>query len=233
MKFVILTLFPEYFDILNLSILGKAKDKNLIDFDIIDIREFSTNKHKKVDDYTYGGGDGMLMAVQPLWDCLEHIKKKYDDTFMVYLSPRGKVLNHNYAKEISKSNKTIVLICGHYEGIDQRIIDNFVDTELSIGDYILTGGELPALVFIDVLSRLESGVLSKNENEMEESFYNDLLEYNQYTRPAEYKGHKVPDVLLSGNHKLINEYRHNNSLEITKINRPDLYKKYILKNNEK
>lgn len=227
MRFHIMTLFPEIFNsYMNESIMKRAVEKGIIEVNIYNIRDFSTNKHKKVDDYPFGGGAGMVMTPQPIYDTYKHIIDKFDikDPRVVYLTPKGKVHNQNIASEMS-TFEDIILLCGHYEGIDQRIIDSIVTDEISIGDYVLTGGELPALILIDSISRLIPGVLSQNESFEEESFKDDLLEYPHYTRPREFMGMEVPEVLLSGNHKKIDEWRHEKSIEITKERRPDLYKK--------
>lgn len=227
MRFHIMTLFPEIFNsYMNESIMKRAVEKGIIEVNIYNIRDFSTNKHKKVDDYPFGGGAGMVMTPQPIHDTYKHIIDKFDikDPRVVYLTPKGKVHNQNIASEMS-TFEDVILLCGHYEGIDQRIIDSIVTDEISIGDYVLTGGELPALILIDSISRLIPGVLSQNESFEEESFKDDLLEYPHYTRPREFMGMEVPEVLLSGNHKKIDEWRHEKSIEITKERRPDLYKK--------
>lgn len=227
MRFHIMTLFPEIFNsYMNESIMKRAVEKGIIEVNIYNIRDFSTNKHKKVDDYPFGGGAGMVMTPQPIYDTYKHIIDKFDikDPRVVYLTPKGKVHNQNIASEMS-TFEDVILLCGHYEGIDQRIIDSIVTNEISIGDYVLTGGELPALILIDSISRLIPGVLSQNESFEEESFKDDLLEYPHYTRPREFMGMEVPEVLLSGNHKKIDEWRHEESIEITKERRPDLYKK--------
>lgn len=222
-----MTLFPDIFNsYMNESIMKRAVDKGSIEVYIYNIRDFSNNKHKKVDDYPFGGGAGMVMTPQPIYDTYKHIIDKFDikDPRVVYLTPKGKVHNQNIASEMS-TFEDVILLCGHYEGIDQRIIDSIVTDEISIGDYVLTGGELPALILIDSISRLIPGVLSQNESFEEESFKDDLLEYPHYTRPREFMGMEVPEVLLSGNHKKIDEWRHEKSIEITKERRPDLYKK--------
>lgn len=227
MRFHIMTLFPEIFNsYMNESIMKRAVEKGIIEVNIYNIRDFSANKHKKVDDYPFGGGAGMVMTPQPIYDTYKHIIDKFDikDPRVVYLTPKGKVHNQNIASEMS-TFEDVILLCGHYEGIDQRIIDSIVTDEISIGDYVLTGGELPALILIDSISRLIPGVLSQNESFEEESFKDDLLEYPHYTRPREFMGMEVPEVLLSGNHKKIDEWRHEKSIEITKERRPDLYKK--------
>ena len=193
MKFDVLTLFPEMFQILNQSIIGRAKEKNLIEINLINIRDFSKDKHKKVDDTPYGGGAGMVMKADVVYDAFKSIDSK--NAKVIYMSPQGKKLNQSKVVELS-NEEHLILLCGHYEGIDQRVIDKIVDEEISIGDYVLTGGELPAMVLIDSVSRYKEGVLSK-ESIQEESFSNGILEYPQYTRPEVFEGIKVPEVLLS------------------------------------
>ena len=221
MKFDVLTLFPEMFESLDESIIGRAKEKGLIEINLINIRDFSKDKHKKVDDTPYGGGAGMVIRPDVVYDAYSSIVDK-ENAKVIYLSPQGKVLNQEKVKELSKEEH-LILLCGHYEGIDQRVLDEIVDEEISIGDYVLTGGELPAMVLIDSVSRYVNGVLN-NESVKEESFSNNLLEYPQYTRPEEFRGKKVPDVLISGHHENIKKWRDEKSLEITKIKRPDLLK---------
>ena len=220
MKFDILTLFPEMFDILKQSIIGKAIEKELIDINLINIRDFSKNKHKKVDDTPYGGGAGMIMKPDVVYDAYKSIKS--ENAKVIYMSPQGKVLNQKKVEQLSKENHLIIL-CGHYEGIDQRVLDKIVDEEISIGDYVLTGGEIPAMVLIDSVSRYVEGVLNE-ESIREESFSEGLLECPQYTRPEIFEGEKVPEVLLSGHHKNIEKWRKEKSLEITKNKRPELLK---------
>ena len=222
MKFDILTLFPEMFEPIKQSIIGKAIEKDLIEINLINIRDFSLDKHKKVDDTPYGGGAGMVMMPDVVYRAYLSIKDK-ENAKVIYLSPKGKTLNQKKVEALSKENH-IVLICGHYEGIDQRVIDEIVDEEISIGDYVLTGGEIPAMVLVDSVSRYIEGVL-KDESIQEESFSNGLLEYPQYTRPETFLDKKVPDVLLSGHHENIKKWREEQSLKITKQNRPDLLKK--------
>lgn len=221
MKFSILTLFPEMFDTLNQSIIGRAKEKELIDIELINIRDFSKDKHKKVDDTPYGGGAGMVMRPDVVYDAYKSIGD--ENAKVIYMSPQGKQLNQEKVKELSKQ-KHLILLCGHYEGIDQRVIDEIVDEEISIGDYVLTGGELPAMVLIDSVSRYIDGVLN-NESIKEESFSDGLLEYPQYTRPEMFMGRNVPEILKSGHHENIDKWRKKMSLEITRIKRPDLLKK--------
>ncbi len=225
MRFDILTLFPNMFDILNESILGRAQEKNLININVVNIRDFSKDKHNKVDDTPYGGGAGMVMRADVVYDCYNSVKT--DDSKVIYLSPQGKTLDQDKVKELSKE-KHLILLCGHYEGIDQRVIDEIVDEEISIGDYVLTGGELPAMVLIDSVSRYVEGVLNK-ESIQEESFTDNLLEYPQYTRPEVFLGKKVPEVLLTGHHQNIEKWRKEQSIKITQSKRPDLMEKY--KNN--
>ena len=221
MKFDVLTLFPEMFDCLNQSIIGRAKEKNLIDINLINIRDFSKDKHKKVDDTPYGGGAGMVMKADVVYDAYKSIKDK-ENAKVIYMTPQGKKLNQKMVEEFSKEEHLIIL-CGHYEGIDQRVIDKIVDEEVSIGDYVLTGGELPAMVFIDSVSRYNDGVISEDSRQ-EESFTNGLLEYPQYTRPEIFEGTKVPEVLLSGNHQNIAKWRMEEQIRVTKLKRPDLLK---------
>ena len=218
MKFDILTLFPEMFDLVKHSILGKAIEKNLISINTINIRDFSKDKHKKVDDTPYGGGAGMIIKPDVVYDAYSSIKSK--EAKVIYLSPQGKKLNQEKVEELSKENH-IILLCGHYEGIDQRVLDEIVDEEISIGDYVLTGGEIPAMVLIDAVSRYVEGVITKESVE-EESFSNGYLEYPQYTRPEVFLGKKVPEVLTSGHHENIKKWREEKSLEVTKKKRPEL-----------
>ena len=221
MKFDVLTLFPEMFEPLNSSIIGRAKEKNLIEINLINIRDFSKDKHKKVDDTPYGGGAGMVMMPDVVYDAYKSIKD--ENAKVIYMSPQGKKLTQKKVEELAK-NKHLIILCGHYEGIDQRVIDKIVDEEISIGDYVLTGGELPAMVLIDSVSRYSDGVITK-ESTNEESFTNGLLEYPQYTRPEVFEGEKVPEVLLSGHHANIEKWRKEKSLEITDKKRPDLLNK--------
>ena len=220
MKFDILTLFPEMFAPLEQSIIGRAVENNRIEINLTNIRDFSKDKHKKVDDTPYGGGKGMVIRPDVVYDAYESVK--YENAKVIYMSPKGKVLNQEKVKELSKENHLIIL-CGHYEGIDQRVLDEIVDEEISIGDYVLTGGEIPAMVLADSVSRYVEGVLSEGSTS-EESFSDGLLEYPQYTRPEEFRGKKVPEVLISGHHENIKKWREEKSLEITKKNRPDLLK---------
>lgn len=232
MKINVMTLFPEIFNsYIGESMMKKAVDNNILAVNIYNIRNFSENKHKKVDDYPFGGGAGMVMTPQPILSTYKHIieENKLEKPRVIYLSPKGKTFTQDMAKSLSKEDN-LIFLCGHYEGIDQRVIDMIVTDELSIGDYVLTGGELPALVMIDSISRLIPGVLNKSESYEDETFEGDLLEYPQYTRPREYDGHKVPDVILSGNHQKIDQWRKEESEKLTKERRPDLWTSYIEKN---
>ena len=229
MKFDVLTLFPEMFEILKSSVIGKAIEKDLIDINLINIRDFSNDKHKKVDDTPYGGGAGMVMKPDVVYSAYNSIKA--EDAKVIYMSPQGKKLNQKKVEELSKENHLIIL-CGHYEGIDQRVLDKIVDEEISIGDYVLTGGEIPAMVLIDSVSRYIDGVIS-NESVSEESFSNGLLEYPQYTRPEVFMGEKVPEVLLSGHHENINKWRRQESLKNTLKKRPELLDDIELTEKEK
>ena len=221
MNFDVLTLFPEMFEALNSSIIGRAKEKELININLINIRDFSKDKHKKVDDTPYGGGAGMVMKADVVYDAYKSIEDK--KAKVIYMSPQGKKLNQQKVEELAKEDNLIIL-CGHYEGIDQRVIDKIVDEEISIGDYVLTGGEIPAMVLIDAVARYNSGVIAE-ESIKEESFTNGLLEYPQYTRPEVFEGVKVPEVLLSGHHENIEKWRREESIRITNLKRPDLSKK--------
>ena len=229
MKFDVLTLFPEMFEILNQSIIGKAIEKELIDINLINIRDFSKDKHKKVDDTPYGGGAGMVMKPDVVYDAYQSIEDKHAK--VIYMSPQGKPLNQKKVEELSKENHLIIL-CGHYEGIDQRVLDKIVDEEISIGDYVLTGGEIPAMVLIDSVSRYVEGVLNK-ESKNEESFSQGLLEYPQYTRPEVFNNKKVPEILLSGHHENINKWRRCEALKNTYLKRPELLKNVELSEQDK
>lgn len=224
MKFDVLTLFPEMFASLEQSIIGRAVEKEQITINLVNIRDFSTNKHKKVDDTPYGGGAGMVMMPDVVYRAYQSVQS--NKAKVIYLSPQGKTLNQKKVEELSKEEH-LILLCGHYEGIDQRVLDKIVDEEISIGDYILTGGELPAMVLIDSVSRYVEGVL-KEDSIKEETFSNGLLEYPQYTRPESFEGETVPEVLLSGNHQKIEEWRKEKAWEITKKKRPDLLKNEVL-----
>lgn len=227
MKINVLTLFPEMFTaVTDSSILGKAGEKGILDFNIINIRDFSKDRHNKADDTPYGGGVGMVMFCQPIFDALRSIDAQGKK--IMYMSPRGKVLNRAKIEELAQLDEMVIL-CGHYEGVDQRVLDYWNMEEVSIGDYILTGGELAAMVMVDAVSRFVPEVLGTKESATEESIYSGLLEYDQYTKPREYEGLEVPEVLFNGNHKLIHLWQLRNSLELTKERRPDLWEAYLSK----
>lgn len=234
----VMTLFPEMFSgPLDDSMIQRAKEKNIVDLEYINIRDYADNKHKKVDDYPYGGGPGMVMAPQPIFDCYNQIVKATglkggERPRVIYLSPKGEIFNQRVAIELSKE-KFIIMLCGHYEGVDQRVIDEIVTDEISIGDYVLTGGEIPAMVLIDSITRLLPGVLSQSQCYEDETFYSGLLEYPQYTRPASFRGLEVPGVLISGNHKKIDEWRRKESLRLTYKRRPELLKNTELTDGDK
>jgi len=223
MKINILTIFPEMFTPLRMSMLGRAIDKGIIELSITDIRDHTTDRHNRVDDTPYGGGAGMVMQVQPIMDA-------YDATGyggrVIYMSPRGRLLSGELARELS-SESEITILCGHYEGVDQRVLDRLGAEEVSIGDYVLTGGELPAMVLIDTVARFIDGVLAGEESVSDESIYSGLLEYPQYSKPREYDGDEVPEILLSGNHGEIDLWRWEESLKLTKERRPDLFEAYL------
>ena len=221
MRFDVLTLFPEMYAPLKESIIKRAQENGKIEINIVNIRDFSKDKHQKVDDTPYGGGAGMVIRPDVVYDAYKSLKN--DKAKVIYLTPQGKTLNQSKVIELSKE-ENLILLCGHYEGIDQRVIDEIVDEEISIGDYVLTGGELPSMVLIDSISRNIEGVLS-HESIEEESFNNNLLEYPQYTRPEVFLDKKVPEVLISGHHENIRKWREEKRLEITKRKRPDLLKK--------
>lgn len=222
MNFTVLTLFPEMItEGLSHSIIKRAVENKIINIDCIDIRNFALNRHRHVDDYPYGGGAGMIMQAQPIYDAYMSIPEEKKGNRVIYMNPQGKLFNQKIAEEFSKE-ENIVMLCGHYEGIDERIIEEIVTDEISIGNYIITGGELAAMVVIDSVSRLIHGVLNKDESFKDETFSNGLLEYPQYTRPLEFMGRKVPDVLLSGHHKNIDLWRKEQSLLRTYKKRPDL-----------
>lgn len=229
MKFDVLTLFPEMFEPLKQSIIKRATESEIININLVNIRDFSENRHNKVDDTPYGGGAGMLMKPDVVDRAYESVKS--EKSKVIYLSPQGKTLNQKIVKELSQEEH-LILLCGHYEGIDQRVIDKIVDEEISIGDYVLTGGEIPAMVLIDSISRYVDGVLS-NESTDEESFSNGLLEYPQYTRPEIFNEVKVPEVLISGHHENIRKWRREKSLENTFKKRPELLENVVLTRNEK
>lgn len=258
MYFHVLTLFPEMImDGLNTSILGRAMEKGCIRAEAVNIRDYTLDKHQKVDDYTYGGGAGMLMQAQPVYDCVQAVmdgikqrKRKNENDCktdldsnaanldierertprVIYVTPQGKVFNQQMAEEFA-GEEDLLFLCGHYEGIDERVLEEVVTDYVSIGDYVLTGGELPAMVMIDAIARLVPGVLNNDESAMTDSFGNGLLEYPQYSRPQIWRDKEVPPVLLSGNHKLIEQWRLEKSIERTKERRPDLYEKWRTEND--
>ena len=221
MKYYILTLFPEMFESLKTSILERARKKNLIEIETINIRDFSKNNYNQVDDTPYGGGAGMVMMPDIVADSIKFAKTKAPDARVIYLSPQGKVLNQEKVITLSKA-QDLILLCGHYEGIDERVIKKYVDEEISIGDYVLTGGEIPAMCLVDSVSRYVAGVLSKDSISEESFSESKLLEYPQYTKPYDFEGEKVPEILISGNHQKIDEWRQNQRLINTYIKRKDL-----------
>lgn len=220
MRFDILTIFPEYFDVLNLGIIGKAVRDGKFQVNIVNIRDFSKDKHHKTDDYPYGGGAGMVMTPDPIVSAIEATDPNHE-AVRIYLSPKGEVFKQSVAKELSGCDR-VLFLCGGYEGVDERAIQLAIDREISIGDYVLTGGELPALVVMNAAVRYIDGVLGSDESTVEESFSTNLLEYPHYTRPQVYRGLSVPDVLVSGNHAEVDKWRAQKSLEITRERRPDL-----------
>ena len=226
MRIDILTLFPEMCEtVLSESIIGRAREEKKVQINCRQIRDYSTDKHRRVDDTPYGGGMGMVMQVQPIYDCYtslcDELGKK---PHLIFMSPQGKVLTQKRVKELSEM-ENIAILCGHYEGVDERVIEEIVDEEISVGDYVLTGGELPALILADSVSRMLPGVLKNDEAYTEESHYNSLLEYPQYTRPFEWHGKAVPDILISGHHKNIEKFRREESLKRTYLRRPELLSK--------
>lgn len=233
MRIDILTIFPEMFEsVLNASILGRAREQGLIEVNCVDIRPFSDRKHKNTDDYPFGGGAGMVMLAQPIMDAMKNVTGEAFCGKRIYMGPRGQTLTTAKARELAQEEH-LVLLCGHYEGVDQRALDACIDEEISIGDYILTGGELAAMVLTDCVARFIPGVLGSAESPEEESFSDGLLEYPQYTRPRELDGMEVPEVLLSGDHAKIRAWRRVESLRATKRFRPDLLEKAALTDKEK
>ncbi len=223
--FKIITLFPDFFKSpFESGLLGKAVNSNLVNIDIIDLRKYSLDKFNRCDDSPYGGGSGMVLKPEPFFNCLDNVKSK--NTKVLLTTPGGIPLKQGLVKELSNEEE-FCIICGHYEGVDQRVSDRYVDLEVSVGDYVLSGGEYAALIIVDAIARNVPGFMSNSASLDNESFENDLLEYPQYTRPAEYADSKVPEVLLSGNHEEIRKWRHAKSIEKTKKVRPDLYKKFI------
>lgn len=234
MNFIILTLFPKLVSAFyQHGIIFQAIKKNLIKGHCIDIRDFAENKHNKVDDKIYGGGKGMLMTIEPLQKAIAFAKTKTDSSKVVLMSPKGKRFSQKKAFELALENKNLVFVCGRYEGMDERIRTELIDEEISIGDYVMTGGELASMVVIDSISRLIPGVLGSDESSQSDSFINDRLEYAQYTRPKEFDGEKVPDILLSGDHVKIDQWREKSSLVSTFLKRPDLFEKTKLNQQEK
>ncbi|MDS3904074.1 tRNA (guanosine(37)-N1)-methyltransferase TrmD [Staphylococcus hominis] len=232
MKIDYLTLFPEMFDgVLNHSILKRAQDKNIIEVNTVNFRDYAENKHNQVDDYPYGGGQGMVLKPEPVFNAMQDLKRT-DKTRVILMCPQGRPFSQAIAKELSEAEH-IVFICGHYEGYDERIRENLVTDEISMGDYVLTGGELPAMTMTDAIVRLIPGVLGNEQSHQDDSFSDGLLEFPQYTRPREYKGMTVPDVLLSGNHANIEKWRYEQKLIRTLHKRPDLLEKYQLSDKDK
>lgn len=227
MKFYILTLFPEMVENgLHTSIIGRAIEAGLLSIETVNIRDFSTNKHGKVDDYPYGGGAGMLMQAQPVYDAWKWVVERLGRSpRCIYLTPQGPTFQQAMARELALEEE-LIFLCGHYEGIDERVLQEIVTDYVSIGDYVLTGGELPAMVMVDAISRMVPGVLSNEASGSTESFENDLLEYPQYSRPEEWMGKRVPEVLLSGHHKNIENWRREQSILRTRERRPDLWERY-------
>lgn len=223
MKITILTLFPKMFDALKESLIGKAINKGILQIDVVDFREFSLDKHKKVDDYAFSGGAGMVLTPQPIYDAIQSVITP--ESYVVYMSPKGTPLSQNKVIQIASDIKHLVIICGHYEGLDERIIQLCVDEQISVGDFVLTGGEIPAMALVDSVSRYVDGVLHNSDSVEDESFSDGLLEYPQYTRPQEFMGLRVPDVLLNGNHKEISKWKQEQKILETKKYRPDLLEK--------
>ena len=243
MRYYVMTLFPELIDKgMHTGVLYRAMEDGIISLDCFHIREYTASKHKRVDDYTYGGGAGMLLQCQPVYDCYQAVMAKIEERAaadgknagkkrVIYLTPQGRVFDQTLAEELAKE-EDLIFLCGHYEGIDERVLEEIVTDNVSIGDYVLTGGELPALVMMDSISRLIPGVLNNDESATTESFNEGLLEYPQYTRPEEWMGKKVPEVLLSGDHAKVDRWRLLQSLERTKERRPELYEEYEITHAE-
>lgn len=226
MNIDILTLFPEMFTAVTSSILGKAGEKGILDIRLTNIRDYSMDKHKKADDYPFGGGAGMVLLADPVFRAMEAVKAEGKRS--LYMSPRGRILDQELIQQLAQE-KELVILCGHYEGVDQRILDYWNMEEVSIGDYVLTGGELPAMVLIDSVARMIPDVLSSSHAALDESVYSGLLEYPQYTKPRNYRDMEVPEVLVSGNHKNIHLWKLEQSLRLTKQRRPDLFRKFLSK----
>ena len=227
MRFDVMTLFPEMVErTLGESIIGRAQASGIIEVKCHNIRDFSLDKHRKTDDTPYGGGMGMVMSCQPIYDCYCHVKSSIPEgnrTRVIYMSPKGRIFNHNIARELAEYDN-LIFLCGHYEGVDQRVLDEVVDEDISIGDYVLTGGELPACIIIDAVSRLKEGVLADSECYENESHASGILEYPQYTKPRVFLDREVPEILLSGDHAKIDRWRLEQAVEITRQRRPDLLK---------
>ena len=233
MRIDIMTLFPEMCEaVLSESILGRARQKGAVDIHCVNIRDFTADKHNRVDDAPYGGGMGMLMQTQPIYDCYRSLCETGEKPYLIYLSPQGKTLTQEKVKALSALPR-LALLCGHYEGVDERVLEEIVDAEISIGDYVLTGGELPALVLTDAVCRMLDGVLPNDEAKELESHYNGLLEYPQYTRPPVWHGRAVPEVLLSGHHENIEKWRHEQALRRTAEKRPDLLERAPLGDDDR
>ncbi|MDD3218591.1 MAG: tRNA (guanosine(37)-N1)-methyltransferase TrmD [Lachnospiraceae bacterium] len=234
MNYHVLTLFPEMIEQgMNTSIIGRAIEQGLLSLEAVNIRDYSTNKHHKVDDYPYGGGAGMVMQAQPIYDAYCALEKKMEKKpRVIYLTPQGRTFSQKIAQDLAKE-QNLVFLCGHYEGIDERVLEEIVTDYVSIGDYVLTGGELPAMVMMDTISRLIPGVLNNEDSAEYESFQNSLLEHPQYSRPEVWKDKRVPEVLLSGHHEKIAQWRHEQSLERTFLRRPDLLEKAPLDKKDK
>lgn len=230
LKIDILTLFPEMFDVFNYSIIGRARENNIVEINTYNIRDYSLDKHKKTDDYPYGGGAGMVMTPQPIVDCIKKVKQGNKGK-VIFMGPKGKRFDQNMAKNISKENE-IIILCGHYEGIDERVY-KYIDEEISLGDFVLTGGEMACIPIVDSICRMLPGVLKTSESYTDESFYSGLLEYPQYTRPEVFEGEVVPEVLLSGHHENIRKWRRKESILITLKNRKDLLDNMVLSEEDK
>lgn len=230
LKIDILTLFPEMFDVFNYSIIGRARENNIVEINTHNIRDYSLDKHKKTDDYPYGGGAGMVMTPQPIVDCIKKVKE-INKGKVIFMGPKGKKFDQNIAKNLGKESEFVIL-CGHYEGIDERVY-KYIDEEISLGDFVLTGGEMACIPIIDSVCRMIPGVLKTSESYTEESFYSGLLEYPQYTRPEFFEGDRVPEILLSGHHENIRKWRRKKSLLITIEKRKDLLKNIVLNEEDK
>ncbi len=232
MKIDIMTLFPDMCNaFLRESIIGRARESGKVEINCVNIRDFTLDKHNRVDDSTYGGGTGMLMQAQPIYDCYRSLCGENEKPYVIYMSPQGRVLTQEKAVSLSEKEH-IIILCGHYEGVDERVLEEIVDEEISIGDYVVTGGELPALILTDCISRMLDGVLRNEEAYSLESHFDGLLEYPQYTKPFEWRGKTVPEVLISGHHAKIDEWRREQSVLRTKEKRPDLYEKFVQKDKK-